>query len=249
MTGTPYTAAPSMLLVTLVYLIAVLSVPIQQPATLIWLAAYPVVASEITGIGFGRVFLRSFLILPLIIFIGIFNPFLDKETAFFMGNIPVSKGWVSFISIILRGLLSFQAVILLVSNTGFINLFNSMRIIGFPKVLTTQLLLTYRYITLVAEEAIIMKRARIARGYGRSKYPLKDWGRFVGLLLIRSSNRAASVHRAMKARGFSGTLPLGSPMRWTASAWIWLTVWIVIILILRLIDFPYFVSHLLPLNI
>lgn len=238
-------SSPAILIVTLLYLICVLSVPIYQPQKLIWLAAYPIVASELEGIGYGRIFLRSLWILPLIFFIGIFNPFIETEIAFRIGNVAISRGWLSFTSILFRGLLSFQAILILVGTTGFIEIFNSLRKIGCPAVLTTQLLLTYRYISVIIDQAMIMKRAREARGYGRKSYPLKMWGQFIGQLLVLSMQRATWIHRAMDARGFDGTLPTGNAGKWTKSSWLWLIVWCVIIICLRFIDFSTLIKHLL----
>ena len=51
-------SAPAMLVVTLIFLIAVLSIPVNQPQKLIWLAVYPIVASEMSGIGYGNIFFK-----------------------------------------------------------------------------------------------------------------------------------------------------------------------------------------------
>jgi cobalt/nickel transport system permease protein len=235
----------AMLIVTLLYLVAVLSVPLYSPQKLIWLAPYPIIASEMEGCGFRRIFLKSLLIIPLVALIGIFNPFIDTETAFRIGNVVVNRGWVSFISILLRGLLSLQAILILVESSGIIDTINALRKLGCPSVLTTQLHLTCRYISVVMEEVIVMKRARAARGYGRKSYPLSMWGRFIGQLLIRSMQRATDIHRAMLARGFDGSLPLGTTMRWNSSAWIWLIVWTALIACLRFIDFSSLVVQFL----
>lgn len=239
-------ASPAILIVTLIFLICVLSVPLYQPQKLIWLAAYPIVASEMEGIGYGKVFIKSLWILPLVIFIGIFNPFIETETAFRVAGLPISRGWLSFMSILIRGLLSFQAVIMLVKTSGFIDIFNSLRKIGCPVVLSTQLLLTYRYISVIIEETMIMKRAREARGFGRKNYPLKMWGQFVGQLLVGSMQKATWIHRAMEARGFNGSLPTGDSLKWTRSSWLWLILWCIVIICLRLIDFSSFINHIMP---
>lgn len=238
-------SSPAAIIVTLVYLVCVLSVPLYQPHRLVWLAAYPVVAAEINGIGYGRIFVKSLWILPLAVMIGIFNPFIDTAPAFFIGSTPVSRGWLSFSSIIIRGLLSFQAVLILVASTGFIDIINSLRKIGCPAVLTTQLLLTYRYISVIISEAMLMRQAREARGYGRKSYPLKMWGRFIGQLLIRSSRRATWIHRAMSARGFDGSVPTGSALGWSRRSVIWLCVWCVAIVCLRVIDFSPLIGNVL----
>lgn len=236
-------SSPAILLVTLFYLVAVLSVPVDRPQGIIWLAAYPVIASEILGVGYGKIFVKSLWILPLLVIIGVFNPILDKVTVLQIGSLGVSRGWVTFVSIIFRGLLSFQAVILMVFTTGFIDIFNMMRKVGFPSVLCTQMLLSYRYLFVILEEAVVMKRAREARGYGRKSYPFPMWGRFIGQLLIKSTRRATGIHRAMQARGFSGTLPLSAKFIWNRKSWIWLISWTLVIVLLRFTDFSKIITE------
>lgn len=238
-------SSPAILLVTMVYLIAVLSVPVDKPQGIIWLAAYPVIASEMLGVGYGKIFIKSLWIMPLLVIIGIFNPILDTETVIHVGTISVSRGWVTFLSIILRGLLSFQAVLLMVFTTGFIDIFNLMRKAGFPSVLCTQMLLSYRYLFVILEEAIVMKRARESRGFGRKSYPFSMWGRFIGQLLIKTTRRATNIHRAMQARGFSGTLPLGTIYSWNYKSWIWLISWIGVIAMLRFVDFSKIITEII----
>lgn len=197
----------AMLLVTLFYLIAVLSVSILSPDKLIWLAIYPVIMSEYSGFGFGRVFIDSLWVLPLVVLIGFFNPWIDTDVAIEFGGLEISRGWVSFTSIVLRGLLSMQAVIILVRSCGFNGMCLALRKMKVPSILVAQLLLTYRYLLVLLEEVVAMKHAREARGFGLSSYPLKLWGAFIGQLLLRSIDRAERIHRAMLSRGFDGIIP------------------------------------------
>ncbi|MDE5807390.1 MAG: hypothetical protein K2H76_04680, partial [Muribaculaceae bacterium] len=55
--------SPALIIVTFIYLLAVLSVSIYSPQKLIWLAAYPIISSEIKGIGYGRILVKSLWIL------------------------------------------------------------------------------------------------------------------------------------------------------------------------------------------
>lgn len=241
-------AAWSLLTVTIVYVAAVLSVSIYEPQKLIWLAVYPVVASEITGIGFGRLFLRSLWIIPLVFIIGIFNPVYDTQPAFTIGAVTVSRGWVSFTSVMLRGLLTLQALLVLITNSGFYDVCHTLRRWHMPAVIVTQLLFTYRYMGVLLEEARSMHRAREARGFGRKSYPLKMWGRFVGQLLLRSVDRARRINNAMLARGFDGTLPMGPGRRVSSGSWTFLAVSLLIIAIFRFVDFSSIIFHVAPLS-
>lgn len=230
-------SSTAMLAVTLAYLIAVLSVPLHAPQKLIWLAVYPVVQSEISGISYGRLFLKSLWILPIIVLIGIFNPIIDTTPAFTVGRVTVSRGWVSFISLTLRGLLAVQATFLLVLSTGFYDMCHALRHFGCPKILVTQLQFTYRYLVVIAEDACRMDRARKARGFGRKNYPLSMWGRFVGQLLVGSYDRANAIHRAMLSRCFNGTMPSSRSHKMNIRSWVFIGVWCGVIAALWLIDF------------
>lgn len=241
--GVAPASAPAMLIVTIVYLVAVLSGPLQAPQRLVWLAAYPVVVAETTRIGYGHLFVKSLWILPIAVAVGIFNPFIDTATAFTVGGVKVSEGWVSFTSIILRGLLAMQGVLLMTDTCGFAGVVAALYKFGCPSVLTTQLTLTHRYITVIATEAATMHRARLARGYGRKSYSPGMWGTFIGQLLIRSWQRASCIHRAMLARGFKGTMPVATPMAWNTKSWIWAAVWCIVIVQLCLIDFSTWILH------
>lgn len=203
--------------VTLLYLIAMLSVPIDSLVMLLWFALYPIVMAPVIGEDFTRVFARSLIALPFAALIGIFNPLYHTEPAFTAGGIAVSVGWVEFVSICLRALLSVQALLILIGSGGFIGLCRSLEQAGVPALITTQLLMVYRYMTVLLEESLQMTRARRARGYGRRHMSLKMWGTFCGQLFLRTVSRAEAIHRAMLARGFAGRMPHISVQRrrWT----------------------------------
>ena len=226
--------ARAKLLVTLLFLVCVLSLPAADLAGVILYLVYPIISSAVAGIGYGTVFRRSLLVLPFVLFIGIFNPILDRQVAFSVGRVAVTTGWLSFLSIILRGLLSAQAVFILIYATGFHNLCRSMRRMGVPSLLTTQLLFVYRYLFVLLQEALSMRRAREARGFGRRGYPLKMWGLFIGQLLLRTIGRSERIHRAMLSRGFNGSVEGISYTRWTTRESVYAAAWACFFLLLRM---------------
>lgn len=195
------------LLLTLVYLSVMLSVPVDSLSMLLWYGLYPIVMASVTGQDFNKIFVRSLVVVPFAMFIGIFNPVYQTELAFKVGDVEVSRGWVTFVSIIIRALLSVQALLLLAAQGGFVSICQSLRRIGVPSVLTTQLMMVYRYMTVLLQESIDMSRGRKARGYGKRNPGLKVWGTLCGQLFLRTVNRSQNIHRAMLARGFTGTMP------------------------------------------
>lgn len=227
---------------TFLYLGLVLSVPLYEPQRLVWLAVYPVVYSEVSGYGLGSLIKRSQWILPVVLLVGIFNPWIERQTAFYIGNIAVSRGWVSFVSLSLRGLLSFQAALLMINQIGVHSFCRILRRFGLPRVVCAQILFTHRYISVIMEEALWLDRARKARGFGKESYPLPQWGRMIGQLLVRSYERSLRIHRAMLARGFEGTVPfgtIGASRKSNLRGWIFFIAWSGIAIALRFMNFGF----------
>ncbi len=231
----------ALLLVTVGYIVVMLSVPVLNLGMLIWFAAYPVVMAPLSHLSYGRIFGRSLITLPFILLIGAMNPLFDQRVAMNIGGIEVSAGWISFISIIVRGLLSVQAALILISDRGFNGVCRAMGRLGLPSVLVTQLMMVSRYMQTLGEEALTMNRARRSRGYGRRNYPVKEWGRFIGQLLIRSVERGERINRAMVARGFNGTLPrnfgrVRSEHSWETNSTVFMLIWGVVLFCMRYFD-------------
>jgi len=227
-----------LLLTSLLYLGLMLSVPAARLEQLIWFAIYPIAGSALCGISFGRIFKKSLYLLPFILFIGIFNPIFDREPALRIGELAISRGWITFVSLTLRGLMAVQALLILIGSSGFNGLCRGLQRLGMPGFLTTQLNLVFRYLGIMLSEALSMHRAREARGYGKRSLPLKMWGTLTGELFIRTVRRAERIHAAMQARGFDGTIRFysGEGTRWNRCDTVWLAGWGVCLIFLRLYD-------------
>lgn len=225
--------------VSVVYLCMMLSVGVGRLSALIWFAIYPVVASAWLGIPFSRIFRNSLIVLPLVILIGMFNPIYDRTPAMTVGSVIVSRGWISFISIILRGLFAMQCVLILIESNGFLGICRGLRRLGIPDFLTDQLQFIYRYLTILLNEAETMRRARESRGYGRESYPIRIWGMMIGQLFIRAVDRSERIGRAMLARGFDGSLPDYRTYEKGIRRFdiIFLIVWVIVIVAMRLLPF------------
>ena len=134
------TDARAKLLVTVVFLVTMLSVPPYRLPELLLFFVFPIFTCAMGGLRYGPIFRRSLVVLPFVAFIGVFNLFYDREPVFRVGALVVTAGWISFLSIILRGLLSVQALLVLIGSTGYYRLCRSLQQLGVPAVFTTQLL-------------------------------------------------------------------------------------------------------------
>ena len=235
----------ALLVVTLAFLVSMLSVSLLRIDMIVWFAVYPIVTAPMAGVSYERVFRNSLYVLPLLLLIGVFNPFLDREPAFVVSSVSVSRGWVTFFSIMLRGLLSVQALLILIYACGFTRMCQAMHSMGMPRVIVTQLLMVYRYLTVLLQEALSMQRARKARGYGRTSYRTSMWGAFVGQLLLRTLERSRRINMAMKARGFNGMYAFGFAFRWRSADTIFCLVWISAFVVMRIFSLSSLLLHFL----
>lgn len=228
------------LILTSIYLVFILSIPLTKPDHLIWYAIFPILMAPLTDITYSSVFRKSLFVLPFIILIGIFNPILDKDVVFEIGNFEITAGWITFLSLIVRGLLAMQVLIILIHQAGFIEICNALNRLGMPKVLTIQLLMLYRYLRILMEEAVSIHYSVSSRGYGKKSFPIKFWSRMVGNLLFRTVERARHIHQAMISRGFDGNIPLGKKYKWTMGDTAFLGGWIVVFFLIYFCNFSKF---------
>ena len=78
--------------------------------------------------------------------------------------------------------------------------------LGLSPKLCLLLLFSYRYISLIQQELFRLQRAARLRCFqpGTNIHTYKTYGYMLGMMLVRSWNRAARVQEAMTLRGFSG---------------------------------------------
>lgn len=227
-------------LVTVIFLLAMLSMPVERLSELMLFALYPIMTAAIGGIAFGKVARRSLLIAPLMVLIALPNIFYQREAMFQIGEVVITRGWITFFSIIVRGILSLQALMLLVASTGIYQICRALQQLGLPTLLSAQIYMIMRYIRLIVEQALSMQQARAARGFGQKSYPMKMWGLFVGQLLLRSVRRGEEIGQAMASRGFDTQLPaiaLHNAERWRRRDIFYTIAWSATLLLLRTLHF------------
>ena len=126
-------------------------------------------------------------------------------------SIPAARmfdsGWHLMGGVIVKAMLSLTTVLLLVNTTPFDRLLASLARLRVPGVLVGTLSFMYRYQFVLIDELTRMSRARQARRFRPRRWLENlDLSRLVGVLLLRSFERAERVHRAMRARGFDGQM-------------------------------------------
>jgi cobalt/nickel transport system permease protein len=192
----------SKLAVTVSFIVIVMSFGKYDLSGVLMMALYPYFLFQLSGISFKTCVYKMRYIIPLIAFIGIFNPFFDRETMLVIGGINISGGTVSFVTLLIKGMLCLSASFLLVSTTRIDDLCAAMRKIHIPSLLVTVFMLTCRYISVLTEEVAVMSDAYHLRAPGQKGIHISAWGSFLGQLLLRSMDRAQELYNSMLLRGY-----------------------------------------------
>jgi len=225
-------------LTALAFIVAVVSFGKYEIAGLIPLVVYPIALMAVDGLPPRIVLSKVLLALPFVALIGAFNPVFDRAAMVRIGPLDISGGWISFASILLKSLLTLSAAVILIATTGFSAVCVALDRLRVPRVFVVQLLLLYRYLFVLAEEAARMLRAWSLRSAGRRRLPLGAFGPFAGQLLLRSMDRADRIHAAMLSRGFDGRMRTDRVLRFRAVDAVFVLAWVALFVAARLYNAP-----------
>ena len=196
------------LVTTLLFLFTVISFSKYEVAALLPFFLFPAIILSIGDIPLGFILKKVAIVSPFAIFIGIFNPLLDSAQVSVLPGFTISAGWLSFTSILLKFILTISTALLLIATTSFPTVCHALRRLGLPAIFVSQLLFLYRYIFVLGEEVMRIIRARNMRSYGRKGTGVKIFVRVVGVLFLRTIERAERIYFSMLARGFQGDMPV-----------------------------------------
>lgn len=212
------------LITTVAFLAVVVSFGKHEIGGLLAFFFYPVILFVLAELPAAPILKRVLLIEPLIIGVGILSPLFESRT-FILGGLVLSAGWITFLSIFIKCGLTVVAALLLIATTGMDRLAEALRMLRVPKIFVLQLLLTYRYISVLSEEAARMLRAYALRSPQQKGVHRSAWGSFAGQLLLRTFDRAQRVYQAMRLRGFAGEYNTGEAAKIKAADLIYLSAW------------------------
>lgn len=226
------------LMITLLFIITVTSFGKYEISGLVPFLLFPMVLISLGRLPQALIFKRLLIAAPFIVFIGIFNPVFDHTPLFKLHTVVITGGWVSFLSITLRVLLTVTAALILVATTGIDAIGSALLRIGVPKIIVTQLLFMYRYLHVLVDEFIRSVTAYSLRSSHGSGIQFRAWGSLLGQLLIRSVDRANRIYQSMLCRGFDGEIRLMRTHTFSAADIFYVTFWLLFFLTARLFDVP-----------
>jgi cobalt/nickel transport system permease protein len=154
-------------------------------------------------------------------------------------GLPASReGFALALAIAARVNAGVLVIAALLSTMGTTRLAQAMTGIGVPDTLAHLFQLTVRYIAVFHEEYRRLRRAMRARAFraGGNWHSWRSLGHLVGMLVVRSVERAERVVVAMKCRGFTGTFPAFETSRLGASDAAFLVGWAGCLVALALVE-------------
>jgi cobalt/nickel transport system permease protein len=232
------------LLTTVIYLVIVISFPGYEMSGLLSMVFFPVLCMVLGEIPLRPLCTRLLVALPFTFFAGLSNLFLDREVLLQIGALTVTGGVLGFCSIMIKTVLTVTAILILIATTSMKELLQVLHQFKLPPVMILQLTMTFRYLELLANEALVMYHAYILRAPGEKGIRLKDMGAFLGQLLLRSFGRAERVYYAMKCRGFEGEIRFSEHRKLKATDWSYLLLLSAALILLRSVNISKMIGNL-----
>ena len=221
------------LILTIAFLTVTMSFPKYDLTGLLRMGIYPIVLFIVGEISFRDSIHRLRIVLPLICFVGLFNPIFDRQVIGHIGTAPLTAGMLSMVTLMIKGIYSVLAAYLLIATTSIEKICYALRLLHIPAILVTQVLLTYRYVTVLLEEANRMTQAYSLRAPNQKGVHFKVWGTLAGQLLLRSMDRANEVYEIMTLRGYQGEFYYTAKEPCKAKDWVYMGVWLVLFAVLK----------------
>ncbi len=167
-----------------------------------------------SGTTVGQVFKRACVLIPFILAMALFVPFLKEgqvwgylSVGYWKFAVTYEGAWM-FLNVMVKSSLSILLFVLASSTTTFPDFLKGLDMLRAPRLLIMLTSFMYRYIFVLIEEARRLIRARAMRYFGlRYKEQFFVVGYMVGGLFIRTFERAERIYSAMVLRGFSGEIP------------------------------------------
>ena len=170
------------LVLTIVFLTVTMSFQKYDLTGLLRMGIYPIVLFIVGEISFCDSIRRLRIVLPLVCFVGLFNPIFDRQVIGYIGTVPLTAGMLSMVTLMIKGIYSVLAAYLLIATTSIEKICYALRLLHIPAILVTQVLLTYRYVTVLLEEANRMTQAYSLRAPNQKGVHFKVWGTLAGQL-------------------------------------------------------------------
>jgi cobalt/nickel transport system permease protein len=171
--------------------------------------------AALAGIGPRTIWSRVRFLIPLVLFVGVFLPFVRGGEQVELGPLSLSReGLAAFAAVSIKAALGTVSAVLLGATTAFPSTLRALESLRVPRLFVLIASFVYRYLFVVVDEVQRMRAALAARGYRpRSALHATAVGRVATALFLRTHARGERVYLAMLSRGYTGTVPALDSLR------------------------------------
>ena len=182
--------APIKLLAALAIIMTAVATSVAHPIRLAALAMVVVVTAAVSRLPWSFLFKRLILLEPLVLGVAVLALFQPHGTTI-------------FVFLLFRSTLCLFTMILLANTTPFHEILAVLKRLHIPALIVTTLALMHRYLTVMLEESLRMRRARKARTFTESRgIQWRNLATVASQLFLRCSQRADRIYAAMCSRGW-----------------------------------------------
>jgi cobalt/nickel transport system permease protein len=206
------------LVLTLAFIVALTAVPHGAWLSFLLLLLGTALITAVSRAVPSMILKRSMIALPFAL-VAVTLVFTTNGAALFTFKLAswslsiTDQGIIAFTSILTKAWLAVLMATLLSVTTTFPELLSAMRALRIPKVIVSIVSFMYRYIFVIADEALRLQRAKEARSAnphgnrgGSLLWRAKVLGGMIGSLFLRSYERSERIYAAMLSRGFDGQI-------------------------------------------
>lgn len=199
---------------------------LSEPLALGLALLIAVLAAGVSGLAPGQAFRRMLGVEGFLVVLLVTLPFTVAGTPIFSvaGFSASAEGLGRAVVLVVRVNAAVLAIMALLGGLGGQRLAGAMTGIGLPPVLASLMLLTLRYVATFGDEYRRLRVAMRVRGFraGSNRHTWRSLGYLVGMLLVRSLERAERVRAAMLCRGYNGQFPIAASEPLLLRDWVFL---------------------------
>lgn len=168
------------------------------------------------------IFKRSIITFPFVLAVAGLAVFFTegriiKEIDFVLFKIRFTYEGISILlNVLVKSWLSVVALTTMMLTTRFEDLLRGLELLKVPQIIVVMMSFMYRYIFVLIDEAAHLMQARNVRYFGgKFLHQIPILGNMVGILFIRTYERAERIYAAMAARGFTGRMHSINPLKFS----------------------------------
>jgi cobalt/nickel transport system permease protein len=196
--------------IVLVLLFSTLTAVSQKLSVILFVFAISLIAFILANIPMKDAVKRLIPVNMFILFLWFFLPFTVKgDTIFSISGLPISQEGIHLAAMItLKSNVIMVILIVLILSTQITTIAHAMHELKVPNKLVHIFFFTIRYIHVIHNEYLRLSNSMKIRSFKPKTnfHTYRTYAYMVGILLVRSLDRAKRVNQAMRCRGFNGNL-------------------------------------------